>query len=85
MPGASGWYPGRCKDCSSEELDGSRCAECKVAHNAREAARRAERQAAGRCTVCGKRAIKVAGVLLTTCKTHREYFRARDEASRRAS
>lgn len=76
----SGWYPGRCKDCASTDLVGARCAECSAAHNAREAARRAERKADGKCTVCGERAVRVDGGALTTCKAHREYYRARAAA-----
>lgn len=75
--GAPGWYPGRCKDCASTDLVGARCAACAAAHSAREAVRRAERKAAGKCTVCGERAVRVDGQTLTTCKAHREYFRAR--------
>lgn len=73
----SGWYPGRCKDCTYAATDGARCADCRHAHNAREQARRAERRAAGKCTVCGDPAVSVAGARLTTCATHREYYRAR--------
>lgn len=79
----SGWYPGRCKDCSNP-ADGARCDACRVAHNAREATRRADRKAAGKCTVagCSKRARRVDGVTLATCAEHGEYFRARAAASR---
>lgn len=67
---------------SGTALDGgARCDECRRAHNAREAARRAERKAAGRCTVCGERAVRVEGEPLATCTTHREYYRARAAAS----
>lgn len=78
MPGAPGWYPGRCKDCAATAPKGtSRCDGCRAAHNAREAARRAERRTAGKCVVCGKAAVKIDGKPLRTCKAHREYFRAR--------
>jgi hypothetical protein len=74
----SGWYPGRCKDCAEPALeDAARCAECRVAHNARETARRKARRKAALCTVCGAKAVTVDGVALTTCKLHREYYRAR--------
>lgn len=73
-----GWYPGRCKDCALSALDGGqRCEQCRRSHNAREARRRASRKAEGKCSVCGERAVKVGGVALTTCATHREYYRAR--------
>jgi hypothetical protein len=75
---APGWYPGRCKDCAEPALDGmQRCAVCRVAHNAREAKRRKARRKAGECTVCGAKAIVVDGWTLSTCETHREYYRAR--------
>ena len=78
MSASAGWYPGRCKDCAEPALEGAaRCDTCRKAHNARESARRAERKDAGKCTVCGERAVKVDGVRLSTCETHREYFRAR--------
>ncbi len=73
-----GWYPGRCKECAAPALEGMhRCAECRTAHNAREAARRKARRKAGVCTVCGAKAVLVDGATLTTCKTHREYYRER--------
>lgn len=74
---APGWYPGRCKDCASTELVGARCKACAAFHAEREAARRAKRKAAGECVVCGARAARVDGQSLTTCPTHREYYRAR--------
>jgi len=73
----SGWYPGRCRECAEPATEGARCADCRVAHNAREAERRRARKAAGACTVCGERAVRVDGVRLTTCAVHREYYRAR--------
>lgn len=79
---APGWYPGRCKDCAALAPDGARCDVCRVAHNAREAGRRAARKAACKCVVCGKRAAVVAGVALSTCAAHREYYRVRAAASR---
>lgn len=64
--------------CTTVLDEGGRCcASCRREHNAREAARRAERKAAKACTVCGKPVVRVDGVALTTCKAHREYFRAR--------
>lgn len=75
----SGWYPGRCKDCAEPAVEGARCATCRLAHNARSAKRRAALLAAGQCTVCGGRAVRVAGALLTTCGVHREYYRVRAE------
>lgn len=50
-----------------------RCENCRLIHNAREAARRAARKAARKCVVCGKRAV----MGLTVCAVHREYYRAR--------
>lgn len=72
-----GWYPGRCKDCASEDLVGARCKACRAAHNEREANRREARRKAARCTVCGAKAVLVDGAPLATCKVHREYYRAR--------
>jgi len=74
---AAGWYPGRCKDCALPAKGGARCDECRLAHNARETARRDERKARGRCTVCGERAATIGGEALTTCPTHREYYAER--------
>jgi aerobic-type carbon monoxide dehydrogenase small subunit (CoxS/CutS family) len=54
-----------------------RCAECRLAHNAREAARRKARRTAALCTVCGAKAVTVDGEPLSTCKAHREYYRTR--------
>lgn len=81
----AGWYPGRCKDCGELAAPGkARCAEHATAHNAREATRRADRKAAGKCTVagCSKRARRVDGVTLATCAEHGEYFRARAAEAR---
>jgi hypothetical protein len=73
-----GWYPGRCRECAEPALEGMhRCAECRVAHNAREAARRKARRKAGQCTVCGAKATVVDGEPRSTCKVHGEYYRAR--------
>lgn len=67
-----------CKDCPDPPAPGKRrCKPCAKAHSAREADRRAQRREAGKCTVCGARAVKVGGVALTTCAEHREYYRAR--------
>lgn len=74
----AGWYPGRCKDCAQTAAEGgARCEACRLAHNAREAARRDDRKARGRCAVCGERAATVAGEPLTTCPTHRAYYAER--------
>lgn len=72
-----GWYPGRCKDCPSEDLVGARCETCRVEHNAREVTRRKARRKARQCSVCGGKAAVVDGVALATCQTHREYFATR--------
>lgn len=80
-----GWYPGRCKDCASEDLVGARCATCRAAHNERESKRRKARRKAGTCTVCGSPAAVVGGEPLTVCKVHREYYRRRDAAARAGS
>jgi hypothetical protein len=68
-----------CKDCSAAPLpDGRRCEVCKATHNARERARREERKRKRLCRVCGEKAAKdEAGNVLSTCGTHREYYRAR--------
>lgn len=74
----AGWYPGRCNECAAAAEPGrSRCAACAKAHNAREAARRAERKAAGKCVVCGVRAARSAGEALTVCPEHRAYYAER--------
>lgn len=85
----SGPHPSRdqglvCKDCSNPPREGGRrCEDCTARHNAREQARRAERKRRRLCRVCGDKAVKdAAGVLLTTCERHREYYRARDEERR---
>lgn len=76
---------GREDGCTQDPpVDGGRCDSCRALHNAREASRRAERKAAAKCTVCGGRAVVLDGAPLTLCKTHREYYRARDEAYRNA-
>jgi len=68
-----------CKDCSDPPLPGGRrCKGCKALHNAREQARREERKRKRLCRVCGEKAAKdEAGNVLSTCGTHREYYRAR--------
>jgi hypothetical protein len=75
-----------CKDCAQPPLlGGRRCERCRLAHNARATARRQALAAAGRCWVCGKPGALVLVTVegeserkrLGTCKTHREYFRAR--------
>ena len=75
MPYATG-----CHDCGGDAT-GPRCEACRRRHNAKEAARRAERKAAGRCTVCGAKGARVNGGTLTVCPTHREYYAARARAS----
>lgn len=80
MPGP---HPSRdaglaCKDCPSAPMKGARrCKACALTHNARETARRAERRARGLCHVCGGKGARVDGETLSTCPTHREYYRAR--------
>lgn len=72
------WYPGRCRDCAQPAEDGAaRCAVCAKVHARREKVRRDARRAAGRCVVCGERAARSGGVVLTLCPEHREYYRAR--------
>lgn len=69
---------GRYAGCTADPPhDHGKCDSCRAVHNANEAARRAARKAEGNCVVCGARAVKVDGESLTTCKTHREYYRAR--------
>lgn len=69
----------RCKDCAEPAAeDSARCETCRPLHNAREQARREERKRKRQCRVCGAKAVKdEAGRLLSTCSTHREYYRAR--------
>jgi len=74
-----------CKDCPEppqQDAAGKpisrRCKVCARAHNAREAARRAERKRKHLCRVCGAKAVKSeTGERLSTCAVHREYYRAR--------
>lgn len=68
---------GREAGCTADCEAGSRCANCRRRHNARETARRIERKARRRCTACGAKAVKVGGQPLTTCQTHREYYAER--------
>lgn len=73
----TGHYAG----CTSDPPEGRcMCPSCARTHADNAAARRAERKAAGKCSVCGKAAFKVEGARLSTCKTHREYYRARSAA-----
>jgi hypothetical protein len=58
------------------------CANCRAEHARRERERRAELKSRAKCTVCGKRAVRVGGVTLATCAEHREYFRKRAAESR---
>ena len=58
----------RCKGCYTE-TDLSRCEPCRLEHNARETARRQERQRLRRCWVCGVKATKGE----RTCPTHERY------------
>lgn len=69
---ASGWYPGRCKDCSSEDLVGARCKDCQAAKRKYEAARRAERKRKRQCWACGEPCVKDdSGRWLSSCQAHR--------------
>ena len=85
----SGPHPSRdtgatCKDCSRPPRKGGRrCDDCTELHNAREQARREERKRKRLCRVCGAKAVKGDdGRLLSTCQTHREYYRLHDEQQR---
>jgi hypothetical protein len=75
-----------CKDCGEPPTEGGRrCDACRLLHNAREQARREERKRKRQCRVCGEKAIKDdSGRLLSTCQTHREYYRLLDEERRSA-
>lgn len=68
---------GRYAGCTADPAGARMCVPCRAAHAAKEAARRAARKADGRCVVCARRAARVEGEPLTTCPTHREYYRAR--------
>lgn len=85
MPGQSGWYPGRCRDCARKAKKGaSRCKECAAERRAAAAKLRAERRRKRLCVTCGKPAVVLPdGAVMGTCERHREYFRARDEAARK--
>jgi hypothetical protein len=58
------------------------CDSCRESHNARAAERRAVLRAKRRCIVCGRQAVRVDGAWLSTCDTHREYYRARAAGAR---
>jgi len=67
---------GRERGCTAYPKPGeSRCQNCKAAHNAREAARRAARRATCKCWVCGDDAMLVRGVFAKTCEEHEHYRR----------
>lgn len=84
MAAASGYYPGRCKDCAEPAAEGSvRCDGCRVEHNNREAARRKERRRAKQCRVCGAKAVVVDGEPLSTCRVHRAYYVERAKEARK--
>lgn len=73
---------GRYAGCTADPPEGrGKCESCAAEHARRGAARRAALKNNGRCTVCGKPAVRVDGVTLTTCKAHREYYRARSAGS----
>lgn len=71
---------GREAGCTADCDEGGRCDHCRAVHNRRETARRAERKAAQRCTVCGAKAARVGGQSLTTCPAHRAYYAERARA-----
>lgn len=67
---------GREAGCTAKVKPGaSRCANCKAAHNAREAARRAARRKECQCWVCGADSLVVGGVYQPTCAAHVHYRR----------
>lgn len=69
----------RYEGCAGAVAKGARCCEpCRVEHNRRAVERRERLKMQRRCWVCQAKAIKVDGVWLTVCETHREYFRARE-------
>ena len=82
----------RYEGCAGAVSKGARCCEsCRLIHNRRAAARRAELRKAGKCTVCGDPVAKskkkiVAGVSrrvhepATLCKKHLAYFAERAES-----
>jgi hypothetical protein len=73
---------GRYAGCTADNGDARMCDNCRAEHNRRERGRRAALRAAAKCTVCGGRAVVVDGKALSTCKVHREYYRARAESNR---
>ena len=82
MSGRENPCAGRYAGCTADNGDARMCDNCRAEHNRRERERRAALRDAGKCTVCGKPAVKVDGIKLATCAEHREYFRARAESSR---
>ena len=61
--------PATCKDCPATPQTGARCDGCRLAHNARESARRAERKRRDQCWVCGVKALTGERV----CGSHESY------------
>lgn len=60
----------KCRQCPAvADPYGTRCAPCRDSHNAREKARRQERQRKHRCWVCGGKASPGE----RTCKRHQKY------------
>lgn len=73
---------GTCHDCGGEPEEGrTRCARCAKARREREAEVREARRALRLCTICGEKVVPERGF----CARHLEFFRARDEARRRAA
>lgn len=71
-----------CQECRRPPLPGKkRCKRCTRLHNLREAARRAERRAAGLCTVCGVPAVvDDDGIAMIHCDEHRAAYAIRRAA-----
>lgn len=72
---------GREEGCTADCDAGSRCDNCRAIHNAREAQRRQERRAKGKCVVCGAKAATRDGQPLTLCPTHVEYYAERQRSA----
>jgi len=67
-----------CHECSAAPEPGKRrCAEHLAAAREREAERREARKDAGKCVVCGERALKGK----TLCTKHAEYYRRRNRVA----
>jgi hypothetical protein len=63
-----------CRECSSAPAPGRvRCKPCLAVAREREAARREAHRAAGRCVVCGRKAMRERSM----CNEHLAYYRAR--------